>query len=84
MAADGWHPRHFALMSDPALEALAAIYEAVELAGVWPPQWRRITHVLLPKPAGGVRAIGIFPGPTRLYTRVRRDIPRRGERCLGP
>ena len=33
---DGWHPRHFGLLSEGALRALANILNVIELLGIFP------------------------------------------------
>ncbi len=40
---DGWHVRHFALISDAGLEALATILEVVETTSRWPTQVATVT-----------------------------------------
>ncbi len=69
---DGLHPRHFALLSDQALAALATIYEAVELLGAWPKQLDLVIMPLIPKPKGGFRPIGLLAGAYRLWAKARR------------
>ncbi len=76
---DGLHPRHFALLTDGALEALADLYEAAEALGAWPTQIALLTMPALPKPAGGYRLIGIFAATYRLWSRARRPIADRWE-----
>ncbi len=69
---DGFHPRHFAELSDGALRTLALIFQAVEITGRWPRQLRLVMTALLPKPKGGYRPIGILPAPYRLWAKIRR------------
>ncbi len=69
---DGMHVRHFSLLSDAALETLAAIMEAMERGGRVPSQIHMITMPTLPKASGGCRLIGIFPAAYRLWARVRK------------
>ncbi len=69
---DGFHPRHFGLLSEGALLALAAILEMVELLGAWPKQLDLVMMPLLPKPKGGYRPIGLLPGLYRLWAKSRR------------
>jgi hypothetical protein len=71
---DGFHPRHFSLLDDPALEALADIYEAAEMLASWPQQITLVTMPALPKPDGGYRLIGIFAAAYRVWARARRPI----------
>ncbi len=69
---DGFHPRHFFLLSDAALDSLAAILEMVEILGAWPSQVDLVVMPLLPKPRGGYRPIGLLPGIYRLWAKARR------------
>ncbi len=69
---DGLHVKHFSLLSDAALETLAAIMEAMESGGRVPSQIHLVTMPTLPKPSGGFRLIGIFPATYRLWARVRK------------
>ncbi len=71
---DGFHPRHFGLLSDAALAALGAILEAVELLGAWPSQVDLVVMPLLPKPKGGYRPIGLLAGIYRLWSKARRAV----------
>ncbi len=59
---DGFHPRLLAALSDDALEVLATLLQAVEVAGRWPRQISLVVAALLPKPKGGFRPVGILPG----------------------
>ena len=72
VSVDGFAMRHFALLSDPALEVLAVLLEAVEKAGHLPRQVELVMIALLPKASGGWRPIGLFPGIYRLWGRCRR------------
>ncbi len=69
---DGFHPRHFGMLSEGALLALAAILEMVELLGAWPAQLDLVLMPLIPKPRGGFRPIGLLPGLYRLWAKARR------------
>ena len=71
---DGVHPRHFALLSDAALQVVAVFLESIENLGAWPPGIDTVAIALIPKPKGGVRPIGLFPGLHRLWSRARRDV----------
>ena len=68
---DGIHPKQLSLLSDPALECLAALYEAVESAGFFPQQIWWMLMPLLEKPKGGYRAILLCAGPVRVWQRLR-------------
>ena len=74
---DGWHPRHVAILSPEAREALADVFYAQEAQGdVVTPQ-RSLQARLLKKPDGGRRPIGLFRGLFRVWSRARRWMTRR-------
>ena len=72
MSVDGFHVRHLALLSDDALEVLARLVHAMESVGRVPPQLRTVMVILLEKPAGGFRPIGIFSAVYRVWGKARR------------
>ncbi len=76
---DGFHPRHFACLSDDALQALGTILQTVELTGRWPRQLECVVTALLPKPKGGHRPIGLLPAVYRVWTKARRELTDRWE-----
>ena len=53
LSLDGFHPRHFALLSDGLLTALGAIIEAMEAIGVPPQQIAWLVFAMLEKPKRG-------------------------------
>ncbi len=69
---DGLHPRQLANLSDAALEVLATLLQIAELTGSWPPQVSLVVTVMLPKPSGGFRPIGLLPAIYRVWARARR------------
>ncbi len=71
---DGFHMRHFALLSDQALATLAAVLEACERLGAFPEQCNLVVTPLLEKPRGGYRPIAIYCSLYRLYTKARRSV----------
>jgi len=71
VAPDGWHPRHYALMSDDALETVADFFEIVEMASLLPEQQRQVYVFLLDKSTGGTRPIGLFTAMYRLWSKTR-------------
>ena len=73
---DGFHGRHFSMLPDEALEALAIIFEASEAIGFVPRSARRIVVALIPKPKGGLRPISIFTSFFRLWSRCRSEYRR--------
>ena len=60
VAPDGFHPRHFGMLSVPAADALAALLNAVEWTGKFPTQVTSVIIGLIDKPAGGTRPIGFY------------------------
>ncbi len=76
---DGFRMRHFALLTDECLRALAAIFAVAEITGSFPRQLRVLPVPLLPKPKGGHRPIGIFTSPYRLWAKARRCLAQRWE-----
>ena len=58
-----------AWLSEPALEALAALFNITTVTGVFPRQVARLLAPMLPKKAGGHRLIGLFPAYYRLWAR---------------
>ena len=71
VAPDGWHPRHFAQVSDAGLSTLAEIFEVFELCGYLPEQQEMVFIFLLDKPSGGTRPIGLFTALYRLWAKLR-------------
>ena len=67
---DGFHPRHFCLLTNPALEALGMIVQVSECLGTLPNATREVTVCLIPK-KGGHRPIGVYPGLERLVAKAR-------------
>ena len=67
---DGFHPRHYSLLSDRALEVLSTICQVSEGIGKMPPSVRPITVALIPKPKGGLRPVGLFPCLLRVWAKA--------------
>ncbi len=70
---DGFHPRVIGCLSSEALEVLSLIYAAVEASAMWPRQVSVVIAVLLPKPKGGYRSIGLAAAAYRLWAKIRRE-----------
>ena len=70
---DGFHVRHYSLLSDAALAVLATILLLVEALGYMPTQVAFVVVVLLDKPTGLFRPIGIFASIYRLWMKARRS-----------
>ncbi len=71
---DGFHPRHWALLSPDARRATAALCEAIELLGALPVQINLVTMPLIGKALGGYRAIGMVAAVLRVWARARRPL----------
>jgi len=71
VAPDGWHPRHYALVSDDALEMVADFFELMEMTSLLPAQQRQVYVYLLDKSSGGTRPIGLFTALYRLWSKTR-------------
>ena len=71
VGADNIAPRAYLRLSNAAIRTLAALLTALEKIGAWPSALNLVLIVLLPKTDGGLRPIGLFQGPTRLWFRTR-------------
>ncbi len=76
---DGFHPRHWTLLSPAAKRATGALCEAVELLGALPTQLSLVTMPLISKPQGGHRAIGMIAALLRVWARARRPLAEKWE-----
>ncbi len=74
IAYDGVHVRHYAMLSDGALEALGGLLEVCELVGTFPRQARLVVTPLLEKPRGGFRPIAIYVSLYRVWAKARRHV----------
>ena len=71
LGADNIAPRAFSRLSEEGLVALAFLFAQFELAGSWASVLDLVLIVLLPKPEGGFRLIGLFPTVVRIWMRAR-------------
>jgi len=71
LGADNVSPRAYSRLSHVLLKKLCALLMAIELLGCWPEAVDLVLIVLLPKPDGGRRPIGLFPSVIRLWMRAR-------------
>ena len=58
---DGIHPRALDRLDDAAIQALIDLVIACEKLGRWPTITEMVVVVLLPKPDGDWRPIGLLP-----------------------
>ena len=71
----GWdkiHPRAIARLEDSILAAILRILQACEGLGDWPLRISMVIIVLLPKPAGGWRPIGLLSWMPKVWMKMRR------------
>jgi hypothetical protein len=71
LGTDRYHPRILLRLSPSLLVALTLLFGLCELLGQWPTVVTDVLIVLLAKPAGGFRPIGIFPTFVRVWFRAR-------------
>ena len=71
-------PRHLLHLDERGLTVLAAILYVSERAGLLPVEGSNI--ILLPKPTGGERPIGLLPTIYRVWCRCRRPVAAEWER----
>ena len=69
---DGYHPRHYALMSDGALRCVGLMWAIMEACGMRPTQLQANITAFLGKPTGGNRPIGLWPSSHRVCGAARR------------
>ncbi len=74
LAWDGLNPRLMSRLSEARLEELISLMMEAEATGCWPEGIGDVTVVLLPRPDGGFRPIGLFPFMVRAWFRVRRPL----------
>ena len=73
LGVDNLHPRHFADISAEAYQALINVWVAMLEHGWVPEPIAMLLVILLPKPDGGLRPIGLFAGLTRVLMHWLRD-----------
>ena len=72
VGADQLHPRTLDHLSDQGVRTFIALLMAVERIGDWPEHACLIILMLLAKPGGGYRTIGILATLYRVWVRIRR------------
>ena len=72
-------PRAYSKLFDDALRALVKVFLECERTGRWPARCQLVCIVMLPKPDGGWRPIGIFHNQIRIWFRARSVHARRWE-----
>ena len=73
----GWddiHPRALLRLHDVVLLALLRILFLCETTGEWPSSTALVIIAFLPKSAGGLRPIGLFPWLPKIWAKVRRRV----------
>ena len=82
---DALHPRAMLRLPDELLRRWIDLFEECEAAGSWPEQIGVVIVVLIPKPEGGFRPIGLLPNPPRIWMRLRREQAKQWEvKCDRP
>ena len=81
---DGFHPRHYALLTEPQAQTVIELYRLMERAGVTPRQCRAIFGKMIPKHKVGaekvsLRSIGLLPSLYRHWSRLRQEEARNWE-----
>ena len=71
LGADNVSPRAVCRLSDDGLRALAHLFALFEKTGEWTEVLNLVLICLLAKADGGLRPIGLFPSPVRLWMRSR-------------
>ena len=66
LGADDISPRAFAELPAQRLQQLADLLNECERIGKWPELWQLVVVVMLSKPDGGTRPIGLFLAAIRL------------------
>ena len=67
---DGWIVKQISWLSDDMLDLLCTLFEATSVHGFVPKQASVILMPMLPKPAGGVRLIGVMAAFVRIFSRT--------------
>ena len=84
LGPDAFSPRAVAFLPHCRLQQLADLLMRCEETGTWPKLWQLVMIVLLPKPCGGKRPIGLFPTMIRIWMRVRSKELRKWEEKHNP
>ena len=79
VGADNFAPRAVLRLPEEARRMLICIMLAAEALGTWSEALNLVLIVLLSKSDGGLRPIGLFPTPARLWMRVRATVARAWE-----
>ncbi len=74
VAFDGVAMRHYDLLSDPALEIIADVFEVMEATGEMPQQLGLTEMPMISKARGGHRAVASIVGLYRLWAKVRKPL----------
>ena len=74
VSVDGFHMRHFHMMSDTTLAILVSMFGVMEMAALVPSQVSVALLELIPKATAGFRPIGNFCALYRAYGKVRRPL----------
>ena len=74
---DGWHPRHYALLCEQALQALSLIFLLIEAIGDFPEDVANLTMPLIEQQVTELlvkrRPVGMYRSLVRMWARSRRE-----------
>ena len=76
---DGFRPRSFSMLSERGRTSFGHFCGAMEAVGSLPRCLDLTQYKFIPKPRGGRRGIAIYPGPYRVWSRIRAPLCRRWE-----
>ena len=76
---DGFHPRNFSMLSVRGRTSFGHFCGAMEAVGALPRSLDLTQYKFIPKPKGGRRGIAIYPGPYRVWSRIRAPLCRQWE-----
>ena len=74
LGIDDFHPRHIGDICDDGVHCFIALLRAIIRLNCLPTAIALLLIVLLPKPEGGTRPIGLFPSIIRVFTRWARRV----------
>ena len=68
---EGFSPTHYQHLCDHGLMLLSALYQCAEVVGAFPEAIAATSYVLIPKPPGGPRPIGLLSSAYRVWAKAR-------------
>ena len=74
IGSDGFHPKHWARLSETGVSAIVSFLILVEGSLYWPEQASWQFYFLIPKTEGGLRPIGIMASLVRVWEQLRKPV----------